>query len=387
MRSLREKLCGLCVKKSFNRKDCKEKARKARKVFLRLIRRDNRVVMRFMYRSFKGFPAASLVCALLVLTLGSHAQDKNQKHEDENQKTVKPTSTPRSDGKPLPVRLNVLAIDPETRPVTDVRREEFQVFEDDVPQTITSFAEKSGALSYGLVVDNSGSLASQLKEVIQAGKIIVAHNQPEDETFLVSFTSSDKIDTLADWTSDKKDLSKLLDDFYINSGQSAVIDAVYLSAQHVLEHQKKTQGARRYALVLVTDGEDRDSYYKIKDLIALLRDTNLQIFCIGLVGKVEENARERYRDGKAEFRKAVNLLNLLANETGGRAFFPASAKELPQIASTIRLELRAQYLIGYDSTNSKRDGSERKVRVTIKDSPNRSPRTALTRPFYTAPVK
>lgn len=340
-----------------------------------------------MHRNYRALLAATLIYLSLALTSGSRAQDKNQKTVAGTQPSVKETPKPKSDKKQLPVRLNVLVIDPETRPVRDVLQEEFQVFEDDAPQTITSFTEKSGPLSYGLVIDNSGSLRSQINQVIQTGKFIVANNQSEDETFLISFSSSDNISNLIDWTSDKKALSTTLNDLYPEGGQSAVIDAVHLSAQHVFERQKKSQGARRYALVLVTDGEDRDSYYKIKDLLALLRETNLQIFCIGLVGEIEQSAKQRGLNGKAELRKAMNLLNLLANETGGRAFFPASALDLSQVASTIRLELRAQYLIGYDSTNHKRDGSERKVRVTIKDSPNRTQRTALTRPFYTAPVK
>ena len=88
-------------------------------------------------------------------------------------------------------------------------------------------------ISYGLAVDTSGSLRSQLQSVIDAGKTIINANKPGDETFLVRFISSDKIETVQDFTANKELLMDGLDSFYVEGGQTAVIDAVYLSAEHV----------------------------------------------------------------------------------------------------------------------------------------------------------
>jgi Ca-activated chloride channel family protein len=81
----------------------------------------------------------------------------------------------------------------------------------------------------------------------------------------------------------------------------------------------------------------------------------------------------------------VNLINKLATETGGRAFFPQSLSELPQIANEIVRDLRTQYVIAYNPTNKARDGSYRAIRVAVADAPGKDKRIALTRSGRTAP--
>ena len=78
-------------------------------------------------------------------------------------------------------------------------------------------------------------------------------------------------------------------------------------------------------------------------------------------------------------------MNKLAKETGGRAFYPESLSELPEIAKEIARDMRTQYVIGYNPTNKARDGSYRQVRVTVADAPGRNKRIAITRSGYTAP--
>jgi Ca-activated chloride channel family protein len=83
--------------------------------------------------------------------------------------------------------------------------------------------------------------------------------------------------------------------------------------------------------------------------------------------------------------KAVNLINKLATETGGRAFFPDSLSELPQIASEIVRDLRTQYVIAYNPTNKLRDGSFRSIKVAVDQGPSSDKRIALTRNGRVAP--
>jgi VWFA-related protein len=284
----------------------------------------------------------------------------------------------KSDKSPLHLKLNVTVLDGNNRPVSDAAREEFQVFEDDAPQTITEFSTHDGPLRYGLLIDCSGSLRTQIENVIKASQAIVANTKPEDEAFLVRFVSSDKISLEQDWTSNRARLNRALDNLYPEGGASAVLDAVYNAAQHMLERRKQERAPHRAALILITDGEDRASYYALPQLLELLRGGDLQIFAIGLMHGGE---------GSKDRQRAQGLLNTLANETGGRAFFLNSSSELPQVTSEIIMELGAQYLLGYDSTNGKRDGSFRKVRVHLNDQPGREKRTALARPGYTAPNK
>ena len=275
------------------------------------------------------------------------------------------------------VQLHVRVIDRNNRPINNVGQNEFHVFEDGVPQTIESFTREEVPISYGLAVDTSGSLRSQLQSVIDAGKTIINSNKPGDETFLVRFISSDKIETVQDFTANKELLTDGLESFYVEGGQTAIIDAVYLSAEHVSDYKKGDEGdRRRRALIVITDGEDRNSFYKQEQLFARLREEDVQIFVIGFVNELDKEAgliRKSPRE------KAVNLINKLASETGGRAFFPDSVAELPQIANEIIRDLRTQYVISYNPTNKTQDGSYRAIKVTVDQPSNSDKRIALTR--------
>ena len=132
---------------------------------------------------------------------------------------------------------------------------------------------------------------------------------------------------------------------------------------------------------MVTDGEDRASYYNETQLFQRLREADVQIFVIGFVNELEaENGLIR----KSPRDKAVNLLNKLASETGGRAFFPQSISELPEIANEIVRDLRTQYVVSYDPTNKAHDGTYRTIKVTVADSGAQGKRIALTRSGRTA---
>jgi Ca-activated chloride channel family protein len=281
------------------------------------------------------------------------------------------------------VNLNVRVIDRLNRPINDVRKDEFRVVENGVPQTIESVSIAEVPISYGLAIDTSGSLRNQLIQVIDAGKIIINNNKPGDETFLVRFVDSEKIETKQDFTSQQDLLIDALDDFYIDGGQTAVIDAVYLSAEHVAQYKKNNDpnDRRRRALIVVTDGEDRSSYYKEEQLFERLREDDVQIFVIGFVNELDAESgmiRKSPRD------RAVSLLTRMATETGGRAFFPKSLSELPGIASEITRDMRTQFIVSYYPTNKEHDGTYRALKVSIIDPPGHEKRIAITRPGYTA---
>lgn len=275
------------------------------------------------------------------------------------------------------VNLNVRVIDRNNRPIGNIQKEELSVYENGVPQPIFFFSKEEVPVSYGLAVDTSGSLRSQLAQVIEAGKVIINSNKPGDETFLVRFISSDKIEQMLDFTSNKDDLIDSIDTLYTEGGQTAIVDAVYVSAEHVAEYKKGgTDDRRRRALIVVTDGEDRGSTYKQEELFERLREEDVQIYVIGFVNELDKEGgfiRKSPRD------KAVNLINRLAKETGGRAFFPESLSELPQIAEEIVRDLRTQYVVSYSPTNKARDGSYRAIRVTVADAAGKDKRIALTR--------
>jgi Ca-activated chloride channel family protein len=281
------------------------------------------------------------------------------------------------------VNLNVRVIDRNNRPVNDVPQSEFRVFEDGVAQEIKFFTREQVPITYGLVVDNSRSIASQLQQVQDAAKTIINSNKEGDEAFVVRFVDSDKIEEYQDFTNNQEMLHDAVDRMYAEGGQTAVVDAVLLTAEKLARYKKNDplNDRRRRALVLVTDGEDRSSVYKQEELFDRLREEDVQIYVIGFTGELSAEGNFIRKSPKE---KAVKLINRLATETGGRAFFPASVSELPQIAEEITKDLRTQYVIGYYPTNSARDGSFRQIRVQIADAGKRDKRIAITRPGRTA---
>ena len=300
---------------------------------------------------------------------------------------LKPTPTPTPPAEIDPgdilkinadlVQLHVRVIDRNNRPIDNVPQNQFHVFEDGVSQPIESFTREEVPISYGLAVDTSGSLRSQLQSVIDAGKSIINSNKTGDETFLVRFVSSDNIQTVQDFTANKELLMDGLDNFYTEGGQTAVIDAVYLSAEHVSEYKKGDENdRRRRALVVITDGEDRNSFYKQEQLFERLREEDVQIFVIGFVNELDKDSGLIRKSPKE---RAVALINKLATETGGRAFFPDSISELPQIANEIIRDLRTQYVIAYNPTNKTADGTFRAIRVTVDQPSSSEKRIALSR--------
>lgn len=302
--------------------------------------------------------------------------------------TPEPTDADFDEGSTLKINtdlvtLNVRVIDRNNRPIGNVQQNDFHVLEDGVPQPIEYFTREEVPISYGLAVDTSGSLRSQLQSVIDAGKTIINSNRPGDETFLVRFISSDKIETVQDFTSNQELLVDGIDSLYIEGGQTAVVDAVYLTAAHVAEYKKgDDDDRRRRAMIVITDGEDRNSFYPPEKLFASLREADVQIYVIGFVNELDKESgliRKSPRD------KAVNLLNKIASETGGRAFFPQSLSELPQIAGEIVRDLRTQYVLAYNPTNKARDGSYRSIKVSVEEGSSRERRIALTRNGRTAP--
>jgi Ca-activated chloride channel family protein len=276
------------------------------------------------------------------------------------------------------VNLNVRVIDRNNRPISNLRQEDFKVYEDNVAQQIEFFTKSEVPTNYSLVIDNSGSLARQLEKVIEASKIIVGTNRPDDETSVIRFVSSDKIEILQDFTSNKIDLNDALDGMFKEGGQTAIIDAVYLAAEKVNEYEKSRDpnDRKRRALILISDGEDRTSFYKEKQLFDLLKEIDVQIYTVGFV---EDLDKQGGFISKSPQGKAKAFLERLATETGGKSYFPNDVGELNNIAADISRELRTQYSIGYIPTNDKKDGTLRAIKVMVADGPDKQKRIAVTR--------
>jgi Ca-activated chloride channel family protein len=285
------------------------------------------------------------------------------------------------------VKLSVLVLDDSKRAVNDVNQNELRVFEDDVEQQISFFSKEQVPLSYGLMVDNSGSLRSQIREVIEAGKRIVNANRPEDEAFVMRFISSEKIDIIQDFTSNKSALDRSLDQLYPEGGETALIDAVFVAALHLAKRtQRESDHARRNALILVSDGEDRHSTSKVDELFEFLRKNDIQIYIVGLVSELDNDRGPSFAR-KPTRGESVDLLNRLARETGGQVFFPDSHENFSGVVSDIMRDLRTQYLIGYNPLTNPKSKAYRNVKVKLEREKGAAKRTVITRSGYVVPSK
>ena len=255
-------------------------------------------------------------------------------------------------------RVRLLAFDSKGR-AAPLKKEDVHVYLDGAEQPVTSFEALNVPASYGLVVDNSGSLRSQMNAVIAAAEALALSNGPEDESFVVRFVASDNIKILQELTADKAALSRALYGMFVEGGQTALLDALYLSAEHLAKKARPDAGAgRRLALVLISDGEDRASYYNAEQVLKLLRESDVQVFAIGLPAALDGTG---YLLGKSKREKSKDLLDKLTSATGGRVYYVEKVGQLREAVEEIGKSLHAHYVVGYAAPAP--DGKRHKLEV------------------------
>jgi len=274
------------------------------------------------------------------------------------------------------VSLPVSVFDKEGRPVDGLLQEHFQVFEDNVKQTISLFKHEDIPLSIGLVIDNSGSMRNKRERVNSAALSFVRESNPDDETFIINFDDSSYLEQ--DFTSSIGDLIDALDNVDTR-GETALYDAIVLAIQDQMPLGKKD----KKAILLISDGEDNASKYGINKALEVLRAAkNITIYAVGLL---EDNDQRGGLFKKPPSKKAREDLQKFAQVTGGQAFFPTSLDEVEAICKRIAHDLRNQYTVGYSPTNKNFDGTWRKVEVKVTPPKSMPKVTVVTKEGYTAP--
>ncbi|HZI50687.1 MAG TPA: VWA domain-containing protein [Terriglobia bacterium] len=232
--------------------------------------------------------------------------------------------------------------------VTGLEKENFKLSEDKVPQDIVYFSSEDIPLSVGIILDVSGSMKDKLKTAVEAAITFMKGGSPDDEYFLVEF--ADKPTDTTDFTSD---IAKIQSRFMFSKakGRTALYDAVYMG----LSKLEQGNNAKR-ALLLITDGEDNRSRYTFSNVREFVKEKDVQMYAIGITNGWVDAAAEQ---GRA-------LLRDLAAISGGNSFFPSSVYNLEEICRNIAKELKYQYVLGYHSTNTAKDGEWRKIKVTAE---------------------
>jgi Ca-activated chloride channel family protein len=284
--------------------------------------------------------------------------------------------------RPTPVTLDVTVVDSNNHPITNLEKRDFTVLEDGAMQEITSFTRERTPISIGLLIDTSGSIAGKLNRIKAAAASIIQQSQPGDEFFVIEFKLNATIEQ--DFTSDPTAVKKAISHFSAG-GQTALLDAVKLAVEHA--HNKGKN--KRKAVVLITDGDERDSRCNRGQLLQSLRAANVQLYAIGFPGglnSTEVTTRRGLVPMKSQENESLarGLLQELTHVSGGRAFYPTQAGELDEIAGAIAQELRTQYQLGYYPSKTVNDGCWRDVRVEILPYMGRDGLTARTRAGYFA---
>ncbi len=233
------------------------------------------------------------------------------------------------------VMVNVTVTDPANRPVTDLKTESFHLFEDKIEQEIRYFSSDATPLSLGIVFDMSHSMENKIEVAREAAVRFLETGTREDEYFLVEF--ADRARVAENFTTDIRRLQDRLA-FRPAKGYTALYDGVYLALA-----QLKAGRNPKKALLLITDGEDNHSRYSRGNIREFVRESDVQIYIIDL--------------GRA-------LVDGLAEMTGGRSYH-GSVNDLGDICEKIALELKSQYVLGYESSNPLKDGKFRKIRIKV----------------------
>ena len=268
--------------------------------------------------------------------------------------------------------VNVYAVveDKKKHLIPDLKKEDFEVQEDGVPQEIRYFSRETDTpLTLGMMVDTSPSQGRVLGvEQEQADAFLHQVLRPKDLAFVLHFDVD--VELLQDFTSDQRLLARAIDGTVINGGGHGVMpgpfptsdtggathlyDAVYLASNELLKNE-----VGRKVLILLTDGEDQGSRVKLETALEAAQKSNVINYAVDIVDRPFYGFHSIGFSGDSVLRK-------LSDDTGGRVIQVSHSKDTAAAFQEIANELRTQYLIGYTPANTKHDGAFRKIRVHLR---------------------
>ena len=261
------------------------------------------------------------------------------------------------------VSLNVTVTDASNHYVTDIGENEFSIFEDGVKQNVTFFSRRQQPIALSLLLDSSASMEQHIGTLQVAATNFIKKLKPNDIAQVIDFDS--RVEIRQGFTGNQADLQAAIEQ--TNAGGSTSLhNAIYIALKELRKVKAVSEeDVRRQALIVFSDGEDTSSLVSFEEVLDLAKRSETAIYAIALRGN----------DVQAKgFREAEFVMRTLAQETGGRAFFPARIDDLAGVYAQIADELASQYTIGYTSANQRRDGGWRRLVVQVARA-NITPRT------------
>jgi Ca-activated chloride channel family protein len=272
------------------------------------------------------------------------------------------------------VSLSVTATE-GARYITDLDEQEFEVYEDGARQAITFFSRMQQPVALAILLDTSASMEERLPIAQQAAIGFVRRMGRDDVTEVIDFDSQVRV--LQTFTSDVAALETAIKQTAVN-GSTSLYNAIYISLKELKKvRAQSAEEIRRQAIVVLSDGDDTSSLVEYDEVLELAKRSETAIYAIGL-----RQGPSPPSGGRREFKEAEFVLNQLARDTGGRAFFPTTVHDLPKIYEQISHELASQYTLAYSSRNNMRNGAWRRVVVRV----TRPGISARTRQGYYAPT-
>jgi Ca-activated chloride channel family protein len=297
--------------------------------------------MRTRWRNGERGVANALALPLLLTALGCHAECQAPPPADSQ--TAQPYQ--------ISVNVNLVVLHATVRDrkggiVSDLREQDFKIYEDGLRQSIRLFRHEDLAVTVGLVIDHSGSMQRKLADVIAAARAFVQYSHPEDQMLVVNFNENVTLGLPAavKFTNSPDELAAAIWNT-ATTGKTALYDAVFYA-------QERLDGGNRNkkALILMSDGGDNASTHRLDDVLKMAGRSNVLIYMIGIF---DENDPGRN----------PGVLKRLGKATSGEAFFPGQLSEVSCICERLARDIRDQYTLGYGSTNTTRSGAYRVIRV------------------------
>ena len=257
-------------------------------------------------------------------------------------------------------------------PVTNLARDDFRLFEDNVEQRITHFAMDDAPISIGLLFDTSGSMHNKMHKAVEAAAAFFKTANAEDEFFLVEFGDRPKL--VIPFTTDAQLVYQRISRLK-PFGRTSLLDAIHMA----LAQMKRARNSRK-AMIIFSDGGDNSSRQTAGQIKNALVESDIQLYAMGIFGLPGSLNSSEERDGP-------KLLDELASRTGGHHYPVNSLDDLPSISARISRELRTEYVLGYSPSGAAHDGKYHRVRVILAAPEQVHDLHAYYRQGYYAPMQ
>jgi Ca-activated chloride channel family protein len=258
------------------------------------------------------------------------------------------------------VLIPVTVIDAQGRKVEGLHKEDFRVFQDGVPQTLTEFFVDEHPVSVGIVLDASNSMRDKIDPSRKALSTFLRMSSREDEFFLLSV--QDKPTMLHGFTQQVDEIEQEMQAVK-TQGWTALYDGMYLG----INRMKRASSGDRVLLVL-SDGEDNNSRYTESEMKSVVRESEVRIFSISVLGRAPS-------------------LERLALESGGLAYHVHNLEELSDLAVALSAIIHGEYVVGFAPSTEARDGKFHAIKLELEQPKNGTRLSASWRHGYYAPVE